>query len=445
MDFRAYLTALAADGDLYTITAQVSPDLELARCCRREFSRRNGGRALLFEHLEGGRFSAAANLFGSGSRISRMLHGDTLDDFGYRLRTFLGQRSGSSTERLQIVQSKQSAQGSVLQPMDSGGGLLQLPAVRSWPGEQRPYLTLPLVITRDLHNDTTNIGLYRAQVIADDQLAINFGTGSGAAQHLVSAEQLRQPLPVALVFGADTSLYWAAAAPLPSGCEELALCQTLFNPGLGREDCQTQPLQVPAGSELIIEGEIRPGCRAEEGPFGNHSGQYVRRADCPLMQVTAIRRREQPIIPLTVVGPPPSENIQLAAANEVFIRELLRIDYPQVVAMHMPRATIFHGAVVLSVKHRATLTGKELIDRLWLDSPLRNSRFMLLVDEDIPAATVEKSWWRAINMLSPKRLYQSDGRMAFDATGVDPALLVMEDKAPGNFFNQPPCDDPVQK
>lgn len=444
MDFRAYLTALAADGDLYTKTAQVSPDLELARCCRREFSRRNGGRALLFEHLEGGRFSAAANLFGSVRRISRMLHGENLDDFAHRLRAFLGQRSGSSTERLQIIHPEQPAQASVLQPMDSGG-LLQLPAVRSWPGEQRPYLTLPLVMTRDLYNDTTNIGLYRAQVIADDQLAINFGAGSGAAQHLDSAEQLRRPLPVALVFGADTSLYWAAAAPLPSGCEELALCQTLFNPELGREDCQTQPLQVPAGSELVIEGEIRPGCRTEEGPFGNHSGQYVRRADCPLMQVTAIRRREQPIIPLTVVGPPPSENIQLAAANEVFIRELLRIDYPQVVAMHMPRATIFHGAVVISVKHRATPTGKELIDRLWLDSPLRNSRFMLLVDEDIPAAAVEKSWWRAINMLSPKRLYQSDGRMAVDATGVDPALLVMEDKAAGNFFNQPPCDDPVQK
>ncbi len=445
MEFRAYLAALAADGDLDTITAQVSPDLELARCCRREFSCRSGGRALLFEHLEGGRLSAAANLFGSVRRISQMLHGKTFDDFAHRLRAFFAQHSGSSTERLQIAQQVSPVQASALQPMDNGG-LLHLPAIRSWPGEQRPYLTLPLVITRDLHNDTTNIGLYRAQVLADDQLALNFGAGSGAASHLESAERLQRPLPVALVFGADTTLYWAAAAPLPTGCEELSLCRTLFNLELGREDCQTQPLQVPAGTELVIEGEIRPGCRTEEGPFGNHSGQYVRRADCPLMQVTAIRRRKQPIIPLTVVGPPPSENIQLAVANEIFIRELLRIDYPQIVAMHMPRATIFHGAVVLSVKHRASLTGKELIDRLWLDSPLRNSRFMLLVDEDIPAAAVEKSWWRAINMLSPKRLYQSDGRMAIDATGVDPNLLVVEDRAPGNIFNQPPFgDDPVQK
>ena len=445
MDFRAYLAALAADGDLQRITAQISPDLELPRCCRHEFARRNGGRALLFEQVEGGRLQAAANLFGSARRISRMLHGETLDDFGYRLSALLGQRTGSTTNRLQVFYPGQLSQPSALQPMDSGG-LLQLPAIRSWPGEAKPYLTLPLVITRDLHTDTTNIGLYRAQLIANDQLAINFGAGSGAAQHLASAEELQRPLPVALIFGADTTLYWAAAAPLPSGCEELALCRILFNLEFGREDCQTQPLQVPTGSELVIEGEIRPGRRTEEGPFGNHSGQYVRRSDCPLMQVTAIRGREEPIVPLTVVGPPPSENIHLAAANEVFIRELLRIDYPQIMSMHMPRATIFHGAVILSVKHRAIPTGKELIDCLWQDSPLRNSRFMLLVDEDVPAASVEKGWWRAINMLNPSRLYQSHGRIAVDATGVDPTLLVMEDKAPGKIFNQSPFgDDPVQK
>lgn len=430
MPLRAYLRTLAQQSDLSRIRSLVDPDLEMAAICRREFNSADGGQALLFEAVRDSPLRAAANLFGSEARMLTVLRRPHLASFANSIRVLLETRSGPSQERLRQVCTAASRIEAV-----SGNCTLNrlhlkdLPGVRSWPGEQGRYLTLALVQTVDPEEGHGNLGLYRAAIMPDGRLALNFSRGSGADRHLQKAEARGKSLPVAIILGADPALTWAAAAPLPPGCCEYGFSRALVTPELALTQCDSQPLLVPAAAEVIIEGEIRRGARIGEGPFGNHTGQYVRRESCPRMTVTAIRHRDRPIVPFTVVGPPPSENICLGRINTILLREMLRVDYPLVRDFYMPAMTMFHGVGILALAASSTSEVDDLIDDLWTSSPLQRSRLLILVDDDIDIRAGELSWWRVVNQLRSDRVFQRDGRTIIDATGIDRTNLVAEDRA----------------
>ncbi|MDA3902802.1 MAG: UbiD family decarboxylase [Desulfuromusa sp.] len=430
MDFQAYLQQLSELDKLKRVKACVNSRLELAALCRREFTKDNGGHALLFEQVSNSPFSVAANLFGSAQRASLLLHSASFDHFSDKLKTLLQQKTGSVAERLRFTKTTENtfltAQTDL--QFDPDFALTNLPAIQSWPGEGGRYLNLSMALTQHPQTGRRNLGLYRAQLIDSARLALNFAPGSGAAEHLAVAAKEQQPLPISLILGSDPALLWVAAAPLPDGCDDFAFSRALFAPDLQLTVGFSQPLSVPADAEIVIEGQIMPGETATEGPFGNHSGQYVSRSDCPVMQVTAIRHRPQPVFPTTVVGPPPSENIYLAKANEILLRQMLKIDYPQIRDLQMPLETIFHGVALLAVKPQSQADNKELLYALWQMSPLSRSRLLVLLDEDINLSSASSSWWRTINCLQNQRIYQDNGRIAIDATGVTPSSLVVEDR-----------------
>ncbi len=428
MDLRLFLQQLAADQQLKTITDKTSCDLEMAQLCRREFQSADGGLALQFTNLQESDYQCAANLFGNERRLLRLLGCQSLTAFESLID---GAIKVPQSRSVDVMPEKAETELKPLALVD----LKLLPAVRSWPGEGSGYFTLGLTLTRDPETGSENLGLYRAQVVSATEIALNFASGSGADLHWQKARQLQQPLPVAIIFGGDPRLLWAAAAPLPATDDEFTFCRRVFGSTLQFTPCASQPLSVPAAAELVIEGVIAPDTTCSEGPFGNHTGQYVRRLDCPQLRVTAVMARPQPIIPVTIVGPPPSENIYLAKANEVLIRAQLRHEYPQLVDVRLPALTAFHGVCLLQLREGSKSGNRELIEQLWRRGPLRRSKFMLLVDEDITLNDFSRCWWRAINMLQADSLYQDGNRFALDATGVDPALLVQVVPQPSGLLN----------
>lgn len=434
MDLRACLKLFAENGNLRRIKARVSTDLELAALCRDEFSK-GGGAALLFEQLLGFRFRGAANLFGSETRMAQILRSRCFAD---KLLTVLNAEQGTTAERLGKAVELSSPRKMTQHPLwraQENATLLDLPAVRSWPQEKQPYFTMPLVVSRCPLTGVQNLGLYRVQVLDGRRAAINLRPDSGAGEHLAVAEKRRVKLPVALVFGGDPALPWLASAPLPSGCDEYRLFQTLFDEGLLLANGYSQDLCVPADAEFVVEGVISPGLTCREGPFGNHTGSYVSRSDCPLFEMTSIAWREQAIMPFTVVGPPLSENIYLARTTESLIRVMLKIDFPEIVDIKIPDSTAFHGATLLKV---APLGQKKsrLIDMLWHNSPLRKAKLLVLFDEDIELDNYAQAWWRLVNQLDGSRIYRQGGQVAIDATGVDPQRLVVEDGTTTELINR---------
>lgn len=430
MDLQSFIFPQEARIDLKRIGAAVDPHLEVAALCRREFASGGKSRILLFEQLIGSKYPLVANLFGTEPRVAQLLGSRSLTEFSQRLSTYLQQKSGTVRQRLRLSGDVSSPPTTArCQQYIAVTDVTQLPAICSWPAEKNPYLTLALLLTRHPETAETNLGLYRAQILAKDRIAVNFSAGSGAAEHFHAAQRLQQSLPACLFLGGDPAWIWAAAAPLPRGCNEFSFCQQLLQRDYQFTDCISQPLSVPTSAEIVIEGEFRPGDSCIEGPFGNHTGSYVSRADCPVLRVTALTQREQPIVPVTVVGPPPSENIYLAKANEALLRVMLQIDYPSICDLQMPLETIFHGVSLLSVAHQSAADNRALIDSLWQQSPLARAKLLVLLDEDIDLRSFSQCWWRAINQLSNQKIYHDGGRLAIDATGVDRQALVVENRA----------------
>ena len=429
MAFRSFLQQLLNSDDLKQIATEVSADQEVSALCRREFASPSGGQALLFSRVKGTSVKVAANLLGRRQRVWRMydLDEELLVD---KLQSLI--RSGRSSAADNLAAACQKATelteiSSRVEYCHRDLALADIPALRSWPGEMYPYLTLALTHTEAPGTNNSNLGLYRGALVGDQHIALNFAPGSGAGRHLQLAESSGESLPVALVLGADPLLWWAAAAPLPDGCNEYSFSETIGNRTIARAPCLTQPLTIPADAEIVIEGEITPGARISEGPFANHTGQYVSRADCPLMTVTAIRHRAQPILPVTVVGPPPSENVHLAYLNQLLLREMLRYDFPVISDLAMPEMTIFHGVAIIAIKSCQAAEVAQLIQGLTTSTWFRKARLLILVDDDINVQDVNQSWWRTINQLSPEGITATDKGLVVDATGIDRRLLVAED------------------
>ncbi len=438
MDLPVYLTKLQQLDQIESVATEVSCDLELAALCRREFAKPDGGKALLFKQLKGSKLPVVANLFGSELRAAQMLHSRSFVEIEGKVKRWMQAGQGTAEQRLNSNVAARKRVDSLhtnLQQADHPDAQ-SLPAIRSWSGETGRYLTLALTVTQHPDTGQCNLGLYRAQILGEDRIALNFAPGSGAAQHLQVVAERNEVLPVALFLGSDPALLWSAAAPLPASCDEFTFTTALFNRSFSFTQCHSQNLQVPADAEIVIEGQIDPRQTCVEGPFGNHTGSYVTRQDCPVLQVTGIQQKPQAVMPLTVVGPPPSENIFLAQANQILIREMLKIDYPQILDLQMPIETIFHATSLLKVRSLNQKDNRELIDNLWKSSPLRRAKIIILLDEDIELKSFAHCWWRTINQFDSGKLYQDSGRIAIDATGVDPASLVKEDQQTIDLLKQ---------
>ncbi len=429
MNIREQIDQIKKISELKVVTAEVSCQLEVAALCRKEFRQPHGGSALFFSQVEKSPFRVAANLLGSEKRAALLYKSSSLQHFSGKLKETLLQKEGNAEERVRQLQSdgriRNTEETNLKHSLELS--LNDLPAIKSWPEEGGRYLTLAVAVTVDLELGNCNLGLYRAQVIDSDRLAINFSPGSGAADHLNIAAKKGKCLPICLFLGSDPSLLWTAAAALPHDCDDYLLNQSLFGSTLQLTPGLSQPVGVPADSEMVIEGEIDPKVTALEGPFGNHTGQYVTRPDCPVMKVTAIRHQVDAIMPITVVGPPPSENVYLAQGNEIFIKEMLKIDYPCITDLRMPLDTIFHGATLITVKRQSAASMKELIFSLWGQGPLRKARLIILLDDDINLQSLSQSWWRTVNCLSYQKIYEHNNQVAIDATGINRSNLVLED------------------
>jgi 4-hydroxy-3-polyprenylbenzoate decarboxylase len=309
-------------------------------------------------------------------------------------------------------------------------GLTQLPVVQAWPGDGGPYLTLAQVYTRDPDGGALNCGMYRLQCLARDQATVRCRPGSGAARHLAAWQRRGLAMPVAVALGGPPVLTWAAGAPLPDTVEEAAFCGYLTGAPIAMSRCQASDLLVPATAEVVIEGVIEPGAVAAEGPFGNHTGAYDRDPAAPLLRVLSVHARRGAIMPWTLVGPPPMENLQLARASERLFLPLARLAVPSVRQLHMPGEGIMHRATLVTVDPGEERPLAELAEALWQTLLLQGARLLIIGRSDHDPHDPAAVFWRALNRVDWQRdLLVVAGRLAVDARRLPPGEPVRSDPA----------------
>ncbi len=434
-NLQQFIFLLEEQGELVRIKAETDPVQEIAGVTDRVCKQPEGGKALLFENPVGSDFAIATNLFGSIRRVCLALGVENLQQLTERISAILAPIKGPSLVNLdqQITNltdfsryapttSTQADPGLVaMEPPD----LNKFPFLQTWPDDGSVdgfprYITLPLVFTVGPDGASPNCGMYRCQLRGPEQLAIRWKEGSDAAAHLQEYKRLGKRMPVAITLGGDPAITFSAMFPLPGCLDEMTFAGFLRGRTLEMSACCTVPLQVPAGSELVIEGYVDPAETVIEGPFGNHTGFYSPAGTAALMRITALYHRSGAIIPATVVGPPPMEDCWMAKAWEAVLLSFLQSLIPSVRGVCFPLEWVFHQSAVISLDKPNPDMVRETAEHLWSMPWFCAARLLIFVDSLQSVYDMNRIAWSSINLTEFGRdlFYDQTGqRLALDATG----------------------------
>lgn len=416
-DLRAYLAWAEARGDLARVAEPVSLRHEMTAL--QLAALRRGGPVLRFDAHDGPEMPVITNLFGTRARVAAGLglEPEQIPAFGEflaRLRSPIppeGMRDALSY--WPMLRAAMAARPKVLRhaPVQEAelAGLDALPVQTPWPEDASPLITWPVVLTRPHGSEAGdlsqyNLGVYRAQVLGADRLIMRWLAHRGGAAHQRTWARAGEPMPVAIALGADPALLLAAALPLPETVSELGFSGVLRGARTDLVPCRSVPLLVPARAEAVIEGWIHPGETAPEGPFGDHTGYYNAVEHFPVMRVTAITCRRDPLYLSTVTGRPPDEPSVIGEVFNDLALPVIRAQIPEVRDLWLPSAACSYRMAVVRIDKRYPGQARRVMMALWGMLPqFSYTKMIVVVDGDIDIRNWDDIAWAMATRMDPGR------------------------------------------
>ncbi|MFB1001181.1 MAG: 4-hydroxy-3-polyprenylbenzoate decarboxylase [Pseudomonadales bacterium] len=418
-DLREFIAHLESIGELVRVSQPVDPNLEMTEICDRALKQR--GPAILFENPVGHSMPVLGNLFGTEQRVVLAMgqaEVSALREIG-KLLAFLKEpeppkglkdmwQKAPIFKQVLNMNPKRISKAPCQKNQITGDDvdLGMLPVQTCWPGDAGPLITWPLVITKGPNKERQNLGIYRMQVIGKNKLIMRWLSHRGGALDFREWQQQHpgEGFPVAIALGADPATTLGAVTPVPDNLSEYAFAGLLRGSKTEVTDCLTSDLQIPAHSEIILEGVIYPDEMADEGPFGDHTGYYNEVDQFPVLTVTAITHRDNPIYHSTYTGRPPDEPAILGLAlNEVFV-PLLQKTFPEITDFYLPPEGCSYRLAIVTIKKQYPGHAKRVMMGVW--SFLRQfmyTKFVIVTDDDIDARNWEDVIWAMTTRMDPAR------------------------------------------
>ncbi len=403
-DLREFLRRLDREGELRHVKAPVDPHLEVTEIVTRVIAA--NGPALVFDNVLGSAMPLAINVFGTERRMAMALGVDDLDEVGRRIAELVkpelphglgGLRDTfGKLKSLKAVPPKKVKSAPCQEVVRRGDqvDLFELPALHAWPEDGGAFLNLGLTHTKDPVEGTRNLGMYRLQRHDRNHVGMHWQIHKDSTAHHAVAERLGQRLPVAIAFGCEPAVTYAATAPLP-GIDEYLFAGFVRGERVELVDCLTVPLQVPATAQIVFEGWLTPGERRPEGPFGDHTGFYTPVEPFPVLEVETVTMQRDPIFQTIVVGRPPQEDGPLGKATERIFLPLVQMTVPEIVDYDLPVAGVFHNCVIVSIRKRYPKHAQKVMNAIWGAGLLSLSKLIVVVDEDCDVHDYAEVAWRA--------------------------------------------------
>ncbi|GJD18887.1 3-octaprenyl-4hydroxybenzoate decarboxylase [Rivularia sp. IAM M-261] len=416
-DLRGFIKILEERGQLRRITAPVDPNLEIAEISNRMLAK--GGPGLIFENVKGAAFPVAVNLMGTVERICwamNMEHPLELEDLGKKLAMLqqpkppkkISQAIDFGKVLFDVVKAKPgrdffpACQQVVIQGDDLD--LNQIPMIRPYPGDAGKIITLGLVITRDCETGVPNVGVYRLQLQSQNTMTVHWLSVRGGARHLRKAAERGKKLEVAIALGVDPLIIMAAATPIPVDLSEWLFAGLYGGSGVSLAKCKTVDLEVPADSEIVLEGTITPGEVLPDGPFGDHMGYYGGVEDSPLVRFQCMTHRKDPIYLTTFSGRPPKEEAMMAIALNRIYTPILRQQVSEIVDFFLPMEALSYKAAVISIDKAYPGQARRAALAFWSALPqFTYTKFVIVVDKDINIRDPRQVVWAISSKVDPTR------------------------------------------
>lgn len=381
-DMRDFLDHLESSGSLVRIRDEVAPEHELAAYLRKASDMGDEGPALLFENIRGHEIRVAGGLFANRRLMLEALE-TTEEEANSKYLDAIDN----------LVEHKVIEEGPCNEVVRLGeeADLTAFPFPTYCELDGGPFITLGIAISRDPEDGGKNASIYRHQVLGKRRLGVLSPPPHHLGVHFKKAEALGEPLELAIALGVPPSALVATQWEAGYGVDELTLAGALMGEPLEVVKCRTVDLEVPAGAEIIIEGRMPPGVREHEGPFGEYTGYYTRASDKPVMEVSAITHRSNPILLAGMSGVPTTDNHVLKMIPmEASCYAMLKRKFAGIRRVH------FHGSggvglmCIVAMKQYARNEARQVLATL-LGS--QGSKLAVVVDEDIDIHDMDKVMW----------------------------------------------------
>jgi 4-hydroxy-3-polyprenylbenzoate decarboxylase len=344
--------------------------------------------------------------------------------------------------------------------------LLDFPILQCWPQDAGRFITLPCVTTRDPKSGKRNLGMYRMQIFDDRTAGMHWqrqkigaehyreamrraaaktesGTGTdrvatdrvgtAAPGHLVgqnSAAHHSNPdarsavdimarssggavladgdrpggrMDVAVAIGTDPAVTFSAIVPAPPDVEEYLIAGFLRGAPVDLVKCETVDLEVPATSEMVLEGYVQLDELRTEGPFGDHTGFYSLEDLYPVFHVTCITHRKDPIYATTIVGKPPQEDAYMGKAVERIFLPLMKLTIPELVDINLPVEGIFHNLMIVAIRKSYPGQARKVMNAIWSLGQAMFTKCVIVVDEDVNVQDLGEVTLKVLNHIDPER------------------------------------------
>jgi len=416
-DLRGFIKLLEDKGQLRRISALVDSDLEIAEISNRMLQ--VGGPALLFENVKGAAFPVAVNVMGTVERICwamNMQQPEELETLGKKLAMLqqpkppkkLSQAVDFGKVLFDVLKAKpgKSFFPACQQVVIEGDNvdLNQIPMIRPYPDDAGKIITLGLVITKDCETGTPNVGVYRLQLQCKNAMTVHWLSVRGGARHLRKAAEQGRKLEIAIALGVDPLIIMAAATPIPVDLSEWLFAGLYGGSGLQLAKCKTVDLEVPADSEIVLEGTITPGEMLPDGPFGDHMGYYGGVEDSPLIRFHCMTHRKNPIYLTTFSGRPPKEEAMMAIALNRIYTTILRQQVSEITDFFLPMEALSYKAAIIAIDKAYPGQAKRAALAFWSALPqFTYTKFVVVVDKEINIRDPRQVVWAISSKVDPSR------------------------------------------
>ena len=465
-DLRQWIAALDRAGELKRIQIEADPILEISEITDRVSKSRDakgncGGPAMLFQNVKGHPGSQLLiNQFGSDARMKMSVGVKSYDEIAARIRMFMDMKSPQGfLDKLKMLPLLTEAGKFFPRTVPTGPckevikrdnfSLLDFPILQCWPKDGGRFVTLPCVTTRDPKSGKRNLGVYRMQVYDERTTGMHWQRQKNAAEHArermraavsdhvatasTAVEPGRSPgtdaaraavdimarssggsvlaegdrpsgkMEVAVAIGTDPVVTFASIVPAPPEIEEYLVAGFLRGAPVDLVKCETVDLEVPATSEIVLEGYINLDELRSEGPFGDHTGFYSLEDLYPVFHVTCITHRKDPIYAATIVGKPPQEDAYMGKAVERIFLPLMKLTIPELVDINMPVEGVFHNLMIVSIKKSYPGQARKVMNAVWSLGQAMFTKCIIVVDEDVDVQDLPDVTLKVLNHIDPER------------------------------------------
>ncbi|HZR65932.1 MAG TPA: UbiD family decarboxylase [Terriglobales bacterium] len=460
-DLREWVSSLESAGELRRIKTESDPILEIAEITDRVSKSRDkngnyGGPALLFENPRGSDIPVLINQFGSERRMRMALEVESFDQIADRIRQFMDVKSPQGFLDKVKMLPMLAEMGKFFPKTVSTGpckevirkekfDLNRLPILQCWPQDAGRFITLPCVITRNPNTGKRNVGMYRMQVYDGKTTGMHWQRQKVAAEHYremlrraaAESQNLRPvansatrvghsrsveimartsggsiipegelpsgKMEVAVAIGTDPALTFSAIVPAPPDIEEYVIAGFLRQKPVELVKCEAVDIEVPASSEIVLEGYVNLDELKMEGPFGDHTGFYSLPDLYPVFHLTCVTHRNNPIYATTIVGKPPQEDAYMGKAVERIFLPLMKLTIPELVDVNLPIEGVFHNLMIVSIRKSYPGQARKVMNAIWSLGQAMFTKCVIVVDEDVNVQDVADITLKVLNHIDPER------------------------------------------